>query len=340
MLIDILTYTYINYIDKDILEGWVKMVRLRIFLALAISLFLIAGCGKEKEPEQLKVGVLPIEDIMPTVTAEKNGYFTLENLDVEIVRFQSAVEQINAVQAGQLDGIITDMIVAAMLKDAGQDVKVTAITLGAAPEEGRFGIIAAPNSGIATLADLKGKSVGISYNSIIEYITDGLLEDGGMAPSEVHKVSVPKIPVRMEMLFNNKIDAIVVPDPLLTFGAFKGAKIVAQDTKDTKRNLSQAVVVFSQKTLDEKKSAVQGFYRGYAKAVDDLNNHPDNYTQLLTENVNVPEPIAKDYPIQRYPKPQIPNEEDVNNVLEWMKNKSLLKTDLKYQDLVDQSFGA
>ncbi|TEB15463.1 putative ABC transporter periplasmic binding protein precursor [Pelotomaculum sp. FP] len=314
-------------------------VRLRGLILLVLSLLLLAGCGQTKvtavktAPEKLKIGVLPLEDAMPAVVAEKNGYFAQENLDVELVRFQSAVEQESAIQSGQLDGIVNDLIVAALLKESGQNIKVTSIALGSTPEEGKFAIVAAPKSGINTLADLKGKKIGIANNTIIEYVTDGLLEDGGIDPSLVDKVSVPKIPVRVEMLFSHQVDAIVVPDPLLTFAEFKGAKIVVRDTA---RNLSQSVVIFNQKTLNEKKGAVKAFYRAYANAVDDLNNHPVDYQQVMIDNVNIPEQIAKDYQIQRYPKPQLPAEEDVNNILKWMTKKGLLKTDLKYQDLVEK----
>ncbi len=314
-------------------------VRLRGLILLVLSLLLLAGCGQAKvtavktAPEKLKIGVLPLEDAMPAVVAEKNGYFVQENLDVELVRFQSAVEQESAIQSGQLDGIVNDLIVAALLKESGQNIKVTSIALGSTPEEGKFAIVASPKSGINTLVDLKGKKIGIANNTIIEYVTDGLLEDGGIDPSLVDKVSVPKIPVRMEMLFSHQVDAIVVPDPLLTFAEFKGAKIVVRDTA---RNLSQSVVIFNQKTLNEKKGAVEAFYRAYANAVDDLNNHPADYQQVMIDNVNIPEQIAKGYQIQRYPKPQLPAEEDVNNILKWMTKKGLLKTDLKYQDLVEK----
>jgi NitT/TauT family transport system substrate-binding protein len=314
-------------------------VRLRSFILLVLSLLLLAGCGQTQvtavktAPVKLKIGVLPLEDAMPAVVAEENGYFGQENIAVELVRFQSAVEQGSAIQSGQLDGIVNDLIVAALLKESGQNIKVTSIALGSTPEEGKFAIVAAPKSGIKTLADLKGKKIGIANNTIIEYVTDGLLADGGIDPSLVDKVSVPKIPVRMEMLFNNQVDAIVVPDPLLTFAEFKGAEIVARDTA---RNLSQSVVIFNKKTLDEKKGAVEAFYRAYAKAVDDLNTHPVDYKQLMIANVNIPEQIAKDYQIQRYPQPQLPAEEDVNNILKWMTQKGLLKTDLKYQDLVEK----
>jgi NitT/TauT family transport system substrate-binding protein len=311
--------------------------KLQLVILLFIALGLLAGCGPKNEtagkaaPVQMKIGVIPIEDIMPLLVAEKNGYFTQENLQVDIVRMQSAVEQINAMQSRQLDGMVTDMIVAAMLKDSGQDIKITSITLGVTPKEGRFAIVAAPGSDIKTIADLKGKTVGIAYNTIVEYILDGLLADAGINPSEVVKTSIPKIPLRMEMLFSNQIDAIVVPDPLVTFAEFKGAKIVAQDTE---HNLSQAVVLLDSKILNEKKGAAEAFYRAYEKAVEDLNNHPEEYKQMMIDNVNIPEPIAKDYSLQRYPKPQLPAEEDVNNILQWMKAKNLLKNDLKYSDLV------
>lgn len=308
-------------------------------LVLLLAMSLLAGCAQEKKAppgeveKKLKIGVLPIEDIMPMVVAEKNGYFAEEKLQVELVRFQSAVEQGNAMQSGSLNGMVTDMIVATLMKDAGLDLKMTSITLGATPQEGRFAIVAAPGSDIKTLQDLKGKSLGISTNSIIEYVSDGLLKDVGIDPSEVKKISVPKIPIRMEMLFSKQIDAITVPDPMVTFAEFKGAKVIAQDTS---RNLSQAVILFDQKTLAEQKEAVASFYRAYAKAVQDLNNQPEQYKQLMVENVNIPEPIAKDYSLQHYPKPQAPTEQDVNNILQWMKQKNLLKHDLKYADLVQK----
>lgn len=313
--------------------------KIKVLSVLLLIMVLLVGCTQDKpaaekeSQQQLKIGVLPIEDIMPMLVAEKNGYFTQENLQVEIIRFQSAVEQSNAMQAGQLNGMVTDMIVATLMKDSGLDLRMTSITLGATPSEGRFAIVAAPGSSINTLADLKGKSLGISHNSIIEYVSDGLLRDAGIDPAEVKKTSVPKIPLRMEMLFNNQIDAITVPDPMVTFAEFKGAKVIAQDTS---RNLSQAVILFDQKTLTDHKDAVSSFYRAYAKAVEEINNHPEQYKQLMVENVNIPEPIAKDYPMQKYPQPQVPTEEDVNNILQWMKEKDLLKNDLKYTDLVQE----
>jgi NitT/TauT family transport system substrate-binding protein len=163
---------------------------------------------------------------------------------------------------------------------------------------------------------------------------DGLLEEAGMETTDVDKTSVVKIPVRMEMLFNNKIDAISVPDPLATFAEFKGAKIVGDDTKG--RNLSQVVITMRENVLQEKREGVKGFYRAYAKAAEDINTAPQDFKDMLVENINIPEPIIEDYQLNRYSKPELPTEENINDILQWMNKKELLKNDLTYDDIVEK----
>ncbi|MGF7186364.1 NitT/TauT family transport system substrate-binding protein [Desulfitispora alkaliphila] len=316
------------------MKGHVKFL---VLILIVVSL-LVTGCSTEDETEMqtLRIGSLPIEDILPIVVAEKMGFFEQENISVELIPFQSAVEAESAMQSGRLDGMVTDMIVAILLINSGLETKITSITLGTTPEEGRFAILAAPGTDFETLSDLKGKQVGISYNSIIEYVTDGLLEEAGFDTSYVDKVSVPRIPIRMEMLLNNQIDAITVPDPLVTFAESQGATVVADDTT-IEKNLSQAVITLTEDAIGEKHEAIQGFYRAYTKAVTELNSNPEEFRNVFVENVNIPEPVADIYNIQQYPEPELPTENDINNVLNWLTEKDLLDGELSYEQLVDNS---
>ncbi len=312
------------------------------FFAAVLIITVVAGCNQSGKPgnegktelSKLKIGSLPIEDSMPILVAEKNGYFAAENLEVELVSFQSPVESQSAFQSGELDGMVTDMIVAALLKSAGEDLRVTSLTLGANPGEGRFAIVAAPRSAIENVTDLKGKNIGISGNSIIEYVTDGLLAAGGVDPAEVNKTTVAKIPLRVEMLLNNQIDAITVPDPQISYVVAEGARVIAEDTKGD--NLSQAVVIMTGKALNEKREAITRFFKAYAKAVDDINNKPDQYQELLIENMNIPASIAASYGVQHYSQPQLPAEQEVDRIITWLKNKDLLKNEITYADFVQQ----
>ena len=309
-----------------------------VLIISILSLIFAAGCSaptkKDSSNLKLKIGALPIEDILPILVAERQGYFEEEGVEVELIPFQSAIESQSAIQAGQLDGMITDTIVAILLNNSGLDVKITSLTLGSTPKEGRFAIVAAPGSDINSPADLKGKTIGISNNSIIEYVTDGLLQEVGIDPSEVTKTSVPKIPVRVEMLLNNQIDAINVPDPLVSFAEFKGSKIILEDT--VTQNLSQAVVIMTPEALKEKNEALRLFYSAYAKAVKDINSNPADFKDLLVDNVNIPEPIAESYTIQKYPEPQLPKQEEIENVIEWLDKKQLLKKPASYEDVIDK----
>jgi NitT/TauT family transport system substrate-binding protein len=139
-----------------------------------------------------------------------------------------------------------------------------------------------------------------------------------VSPSEVKKTTVAKIPVRVEMLLNNQIDAITVPDPQVTYLAAKGARIIADDTHG--ENLTQAVIIMTGKSLNEKKDIIARFYKAYAKAIDDINNSPDQYRDLLVKNVNIPADIAESYRVSVIQTP-VPNEKEVNGILSWLKSK-------------------
>lgn len=316
---------------------------LSALIAITLLLTVVTGCSQSKssqpaetaqqsEAVTLKIGSMTIEENLPLLVAEKNGYFANEKVKVELVPFQSPVELQSAFQSGALDGMITDIMIAAMLQSSGQDLRVTSIALGATPQEGRFAIVASPNSTIKTAQDLKGKSIGISNNSIIEYVTDGLLEESGVKPSEAKKTAVAKLPLRVEMLLNNQIDAITVPDPQISYLVAKGAKVIADDSQG--ENLSQSVILMKGKTIESSSAAISNFYKAYTKAVDDINQTPDQYKDLLVKNVNIPESVVDSYKVQHYSKPQLPTENEFNSVISWMKNKNLLKNEVTYQGFI------
>lgn len=309
-----------------------KKVHMKALLFVIILALALTGCSQSttssNEVQKFKIGILPTEDALPLIVANQNGYFADENIEVELVKFQSAVESQSAIQSGQLDGMITDLIVTSLLKESGLDLKVTTITLGASPERRRFAIVASPKSGIESIEDLKGKSIGISNNSIIEYITDRLLDSSNIDKEDVNKTAIPKIPVRLEMLVNDQIDAANIPEPLVTFAELQGAKVVLDDTSND--NLSNAVLVLTNSGLEKR---TEGFFRAYAKAIKDINADPSKYKETLVNNINIPKPVIQKYEVPTYPELQLPAEKDVNDVIDWLNGKGLIKKDLNYKDL-------
>ncbi|KNZ69287.1 NLPA lipoprotein [Thermincola ferriacetica] len=305
----------------------------------------LTGCQKATTPKStaentlnqpLNIGVLFIEDNLPFFIAEQEGAFEKAGLKVKLIPFQSAAERDAALQAGQIDGEAADLVAAALLKKGGTDVRISSITLGATPQEGRFVLLAAPGSNITRVEELKNVPIAVSENTIIEYITDQLLLGAGFAPAEIKKISVPKMPIRLQMLTNNQVKAALLPDPLASLAEKQGAQVIIDDTK-IKTNVSQVVLLFRKDAIDKKRAAIKKLVQVYSEAARNLTRNPDKYRSLLIEKAKIPDPIKDTYKSPTFSKPTVPSKEDIDRVLNWMVGKKLLDKKYSYDEMVDVS---
>ncbi|MCK4476467.1 MAG: ABC transporter substrate-binding protein [Methanophagales archaeon] len=309
---------------------------MRKYIAIAlIALIVIAGCISSgcisQEENKIKVGVMPDEATLPYYVAEKEGIFTNYGLDVEVVPFLSAMERDSALMAGEIDAGENDPVGVILLQNAGYDARVVGLELQETAEKMRFAIVASPSSNINSIEDLEGKKIAISSNTIIEYLTDTLLGD-------VHadKVEVKKVPIRMQMLLDNEVDAATLPEPLASYAIFKGAKLIISDDMLT-RSVSQTVIVFSADFIKENPESVDKFLDAYGEAVERINSDPESYRALLVEKIRIPEEIAGSYKMATYLQPQPYPREKFEEVLNWMQNEDLVQRDISYEDIVYES---
>lgn len=307
-------------------------MQIKKYLCLVVAVLTLlaaAGCGENKEA-RMKIGLLPIVESLPFYVALDKGYFNDEGINVELVIFESAVERDSAVQAGEVDGALGDILAVAALNNSGAPVKIASLALGETGREGRFAILSSPDSGITRPDQLENVPVSISTNSIIEYVTDNLLADSGLKPDEIKKEAIPKIPVRFNLLLENKIQAACLPDPQAALAESKGARLVIDDTSS---NLSQTVIYFSDKYLDKNSNSVVKFLNAYSRAAKDINDNPAAYRELLIEKARVPREALDVFTMDHYPSPRLPEKEQVERVVNWMSAKGLLKTHFSYEDL-------
>jgi NitT/TauT family transport system substrate-binding protein len=307
-------------------------------VAAALLVVPLAGCaasgsGSSAAPAKVRIGTLTTEDAQPLWVAERDGLFKKAGLDVQIVTFQSAQERDAALTAGGIDGFMGDIIAASALRIGGVPVRITTIMLGATPKEGRFGIVAAPGSGISSLEQLADVPVATSSGTIQEYVLDGLMGQAGISLDQVKKEEVKKVPVRFELLMTGKLKAAALPEPLLSLAVKQGAPLVADDTEGI--NLSQTVLIFDEKYLDaaEGAAAVEKLLSVWDEAVAVVNKDPNAQRALLVDKARLPEPLKADYQVNTYPKHQLPTKEQVSDVLDWMKGAGLLTKELTYADL-------
>ncbi len=295
-------------------------------LGLALSLTLPGAVLAQAQVRELKVGVFLDSDSLPLLVAEAQGLFAKEGVKVSLLAFQNPVERDAALQAGAVDGVVSDLLAAALAVQAGFEVRVTSLT------DGRYGIVSAPGSGIGSLQALKGIPVAISMNSIINYATEVMLGAAGLAPGEIQEVAVAKMPVRLEMLLAGQVKAACLPEPLLSAAVARGARLLGA-SDDT--GLGAGVLVFTKKALDEALPQIQAFYRAYSAAAAAINANNDAYRPFLAQRLAFPADLTGGYRFVRYQKARLPQAADLAKALDWLGSKGLLKGSLGPERLLD-----
>lgn len=310
------------------------MKKVLIFMLSMVMVLSVSACSKSaastQKSQPLSIGVMPDVDSIPLVIAKDQGYFKDEGIDVDIQQFKSAKDRDSAFQAGKLDGAVSDVLAAAFAKDGGFDVKITSMT------NGSYKLLVNKNAGISSIGDLKGKSIAISSNTIIEYSTDMMIKEGGLSGSDVKKTPIAEIPVRLEMLQSGKVDAATLPDPLAS-EALKNGAILLNSTD--KLNINPGVLLFNSKSISSKTKEIQAFYRAYNKAVEYLKSQPtSSYMDTIIKEDSFPEDVKDSIVLPDYTKASQVSEKDVEDVIGWLKDKGLIKNSYTFKDLTDDRF--
>ena len=276
-----------------------------------------------------KVALLPIPDVLPFHLAQEKGYFSKAGVDVKAIPVASPIDRDQLMQAGEIDGMLTELTTTAYFNREKVQVKIVRTARSPIGNHPLFRILSSPGSGIVKPSDLAGIPIGISKNTIIEYVTDRLLTAQGLRPDQIKKKSVPVIPERYQLLMQGQIKAATLPDPLASSALAAGAVEVAEDTADPKFSVS--VLGFSTASLASKGKAVQAFLNAWDQAAAEINEAPDAQRELLLKKIRVPKNVQNSFAVPVFPVGMVPTPGQWADVMDWMIAKGLLKKPLPYE---------
>lgn len=299
---------------------------LTLLLAVLITISTI-GCGsKSVSPDasnknaSLKIGIMPAVDSAPILIADKKGYFSELGLDVDVQVYTNAANRQSALQSGELDGAMTDVIALVNNVGNGFDIKVTTSTDGVFP----FLI----KKGFEEKKDIKA---GMMEVSVTNYLSDKSLED----KYNVEKVYINEIPARLEMISKGTLDMAVVPEPMASQGELSGLTKKLIENNDA---YSPDVMVFTGKAIKNNEKAIKLFHEAYNKAVEEINKEDAEARNILIETLKLKPEIKDKIMMPKYNKARVPSEEYLQSIMDWNEKVLKKKTDLKYKDLVEGKF--
>jgi NitT/TauT family transport system substrate-binding protein len=257
-----------------------------VFFAVA-SLAVVHGA---QAANKIKIGVLKygtVSWLLDTIKA--NGLDKAEGIDLDIVPLASTQATTVGLQAGSLDVVATDWLWVSRERTSGADFTFVPFStaLGA--------IMVPPNSPIKTLADLKGKKLGIaggpldkSWLLMVAYALRTANLD--LRTDTTQEFGAP--PLLNERAKQGEIDAVLNFWPYAArleadgFTQLISLEDVVREL-GAKGEVSMVGFVFSKHWADENLKSIQGFLRASSKADELLatsNAQWDRLKPLMSAN--------------------------------------------------------
>jgi NitT/TauT family transport system substrate-binding protein len=278
------------------------------------------GSGVDGNGMSLKVGVMPAVDSAPIFLAAKKGYFKEFGVNVEVQQYTNAMNRQSALQSGELDGAMTDVIALVNNVQNGFDIKVTTST------DGSFPFLVKKD-----FKETKDIKVGMMEISVTNYLSEEALRD----KYNIQKVYINEIPARLEMIKQGQLDMAVIPEPMASNGELSGLEKKVFAVKD---DFSPDVMVFIGKAIKDKEKAVKAFHDAYNKAIVDIQKNDKEAREVLIEQLKLNEAIKDKIILPRYNKARVPSKEYLTKIMNWNEKTLGKKIDLKYEALVEGKF--
>ncbi len=313
---------------------------LHFLASLLIASLLLTGCApaatSPAETPTLKLAIIPVLDALPIYVAQAEGLFAARGLKVELIPVRSASERDQLITSGQADGMINEVVLTMFFNKETIQIQIVRFARAATPESPIFRILASQKSGITTVAGLKNVDIGVSKGTVIEYLTERLLQAEGFTLSEIKTIAIPNIVDRTTLLINGELQAAMLPDPFASQAAGQGAVIVLEDNLHPE--YSHSTISFRKAVIDAQPEAIRSFLAAVEEAVGKINAEPSKWENVLIEQRLIPPDLAGKFQVPWFVTAGVPSEGQWNDALQWAKDKGLLDRDVSYKDSVNSSF--
>ena len=209
------------------------------------------------------------------MVADAEKTFDKAGANVKFFRFGSGKETRDAMISGRIDvGVLggTPFVVGAAKGDMG--------AIGVAMYAGKTNaIVAAKDSGIRTIADLKGKRVASQLGSATNYVFENkILPKSGLTKSDVQIVNVT-FQNQVAAIVGKSADAFAGVEPFPSVADVEGLGKVIIDYSQF--DMQPVFLAVNAPILEKRKNELVAFMRGWLAAVHIVNQEPDRAVTIV-----------------------------------------------------------
>ena len=250
-----------------------------VLLVLLVCVGLLGGCagGAKDDPTVVFMAGYKPQANLPFVgvyVAQAEGYFEDEGIDVEIQHSAGGGEHLQLLVAGEVDVTTQD---AAVLLQRRADPGLPLVAIALVGQRGQQAFVALDNSGIETVADWRGRTVG--YKGTPPPDLFALLDVAGLKEDDVTLINVGFDP---RVLIEGMVDVYPVfasnePYKLQEWGYALRLWEAADYGVDT----LGLTYVTSEEALAAKPAALAAFTRAALRGIAYAEAHPDEAVDIV-----------------------------------------------------------
>lgn len=275
---------------------------------------------KTEDSLALKVGVTPTLDCLPLFVAKGARLFDTLGVDCRLHYFTAQMDCDTALAGGSVEGSVSDLVRAMKLQGEG-----TRLTYPIATNL-YWLLITNHNARLKQLKQLNDKMFASTRFSATDFFSDYALDSVKLKHDFVYRPQINDVSIRLNMILNNEMDAMLLPEPQST-AARRAGHLVLWNTGNT--NVKLGIFAFRADDFKDKrrKQQLKVFLQAYDRAVDSINkNGIAHYSALIQRYCKVQKNVADSLPRIKFTHAFTPRTRDVEIARNWLTKRGITAT--------------
>ena len=296
------------------------------------AILLLAGCGQSYEEKRqlshkkrmqllredsaaLKVAVMPTLDCLPLFVAKDRAMFDTA-VDIRLKFFTAQMDCDTALQRGRVEMAITDLVRAERMRRQGDSIAYLTAT------NSYWLLIGNRNQRITQLKHLDDRMVAMTRYSVTDMLTQMAVDSAKLKTERVFRIQVNDVNVRLDMLENNEMDALLLTEPQATQALLLKHHVLL-DTR--KLDMQMGAIAMNKLTMSHatRQKQQEALVKGYNMACDSLNHYGlKPYYDVIRRHYDMSEQALRQLPdSQKFMPVSRPREKDVERARQWWLKK-------------------
>ncbi|MCR5578130.1 MAG: ABC transporter substrate-binding protein [Prevotella sp.] len=298
---------------------------------IIVTICLISGCGQSYEETKritraqrlkmlredsaaLKVAVLPTLDCLPIYLAKDHQLFDTV-VDIRLKKFTAQMDIDTALMNNRVQLGVTDLVRAERMKKEGADLEYLAMT------NAYWQLITNRVARITDLKHLDDKMLAMTRYSVTDMLGQLAVDSAKLKPEQVFRIQINDVNVRLKMLENNEMDALLMTEPQAAQARLLKHKVLLDSRK---MDLQMGAIVMQGKGMDDKnrKRQMEVFIKGYQAACDSINTFGiAHYRDLIVKYCQVKSESVELLDKNKFVGLAKPRQQDIERAQKWLSKK-------------------